>query len=288
MTEKHILLKNRLEELYTSYHSSYLYSDPLKYLHLYEKPEDREIVGLIASSLAYGRVERIFVSIEYVLDVIGPNPADYVKDFDPFKDAADFKGFIHRFNRGEDIASLLWFVRQVIESCGAIGGLFSRIYREEAGDIKRALSAFTAYILRLDSSPFYGGGSLPQDAGVRYFFPSPDKGSACKRLNLYLRWMARPDDGVDLGLWSFIDPANLIMPIDTHIARLSKNLGLTSLKSPNWKMAEEITANLKLLDPADPLRYDFALCRLGILDICPLKKDNKRCLQCGIKEICLL
>ena len=288
MLKNRIILKEKLDKLYEDYHSSFLYSDPLKYLHLYKEPEDQEIVGMIASSLAYGRVERIFKSVESVLSIMGESPSDYVRKFDPARDSSNFDNFIHRFNKGEDIACLIWFMKQVLDEYGSIGALFKTLFRQEDKDIGKALTAFVAKILSLDSSPFYGGCKLPAKAGVRYFLPSPEKGSACKRLNLYLRWMVRKNDGLDLGIWDFIPPGKLVVPLDTHISRLSKLLGLTELKSPGWKMALEVTGSLKELDADDPLKYDFALCRLGILDLCPQKKDAAKCTNCDISEICML
>lgn len=288
MLKNRKILKKKLDKLYEDYHSSFLYSDPLKYLHLYKKPEDQEIVGMIASSLAYGRVERIFKSVESILSIMGESPSDYVRRFDPTIESRSFDGFIHRFNKGEDVACLIWFMKQVLDEYGRIGALFKTLFKQEDKDVAKALTAFVAKILSLDSSPFYGGAQLPQKAGVRYFFPSPKKGSACKRLCLYLRWMVRKDDGLDFGIWDFIPPGKLVVPIDTHIARLSKQLGLTKIKSPGWKMALEITDNLRKLDAGDPLKYDFALCRLGILDLCPQKKDALKCAHCDISEICML
>lgn len=282
------LLKERLDALYKTYHSSYLYSDPLKYLHLYNRPDDQEVVGMIASSLAYGRVETIFKGIEKILGIMGPSPSDYVRGFDPLRDAKDFDGFVHRFNRGEDMACLIYFMKQVLEGYGSIGGMFGRFAGDGDENVEEALSAFTEFMLSLDSSPFYGGRDLPEGAGVRYFFPSPKRGSPCKRLSLFLRWMARHDDGLDLGLWEFLPPSRLVIPLDTHLARLSQYLGLTARKSPSWKMAVEVTESLKRMNPDDPLRYDFALCRLGILEICPHKKDAEKCIDCSIKDFCML
>jgi len=282
------LLKEKLDHLYNTYHSAYLFSDPLKYLHLYKRPEDKEVVGIITSSLAYGRVERIFKSVEFVLEVMGPKPAEYILNFDPDKDSVSFEGFVHRFNRGEDIACLIYFLKQLLDCYGSIGALFGRLLDDDDVNIGDALSAFSETILSLDSSPFYGGGKLPEDAGVRYFFPSPAKGSACKRLNLYLRWMVRRNDGLDTGIWDFIPPSKLVIPLDTHIARISRYIGLTSKKSPGWNMALDITESLKEFDPEDPLRYDFSLCRLGILELCPQDKDSEKCYVCSMSEICLI
>lgn len=285
---KVFLLKEKLDSLYEQYHATYLFSDPLKFPHRYDNPLDQEIAGLIASSLAYGRVERIFKSAERVFGIMGKSLVDYVKNFSPEKNGRDFEGFVHRFNKGEDIACLIWYIKQIINEYGSIGGFFSNIFHAEDENVGNALNRFSDAFLALDSSLFYGGGELPQKAGVRYFFPSPQGGSPCKRLNLYLRWMVRKDDGLDLGIWDFVSPSKLVIPMDTHIARLSQNLGLARRKNPVWKMALEVTENLKKLDPRDPLKYDFALCRLGILDLCPNRRDPVKCEQCSIRDICML
>lgn len=284
-------LKGCLDELYTTFHREFLETDPLHFVHMFSAPGDREVVGLIASSLAYGRVEGIKRSISKVLGAIGKGgkgPHRFVMGFDPLKDAALFAGFKHRFNDGRDIACLLWFAKQMIEESGSIGKFFLKGYSPQDNNIRQALSAFSANVLALDAGPVYGKKRVPQGAGVRFFFPSPEDGSPCKRLNLYLRWMVRRGDGLDFGLWKGVSPAKLVIPLDTHIARISQYIGLTSRANPGWKMAEEITERLKALDPEDPIKYDFALCRLGILDKCPKRKDPAKCESCLIKKICVL
>jgi len=282
------LLKRRLNRLVKAYDREFLSSDPLYYLHEFSASSDREIVGLIASSLAYGRVAGIKKSIEKVLAVMEGDPTGFVLNFRPHVEGGLFKGFRHRFNVGDDISCLLYFARQMIEQSGSIGGFFMRGYATDDKNIKKALLTFTAGVLALDSVPVYGSGQLPEKAGVRFFFPSPLGGSPCKRLNLYLRWMVRRADGIDFGIWQDVSPSKLVVPLDTHIARISVNLGLTSRKSRDWKMAEEITESLKCLDPEDPIKYDFALCRLGILDMCPNRVDRLKCSGCLLGDICVL
>lgn len=281
-------LKARLDGLYRTFDLAFLATDPLEFVHKYDSPEDREIVGLVSSSLAYGRVDTIKKSIARVMAQAGPHPYKFTRRFDPAKDKALFDGFVHRFNRGDDIACLFWFARQMIEESGSIGGFFLKGYSSSHRNVKQALAAFSKGVLSLDSSAVYGGRQLAPKAGVRFFFPNPEDGSPCKRLNLYLRWMVRRADRLDFGQWSGVDPAKLVIPLDTHIARISKNIGLTRRASPDWKMAEEITEALKALDPSDPVKYDFALCRLGILDKCPKNKDAAKCESCLIKDICVL
>jgi uncharacterized protein (TIGR02757 family) len=286
-------LKRTLERLYGAFGPEFLPTDPLEFVHRYTEPLDMEIAGLIASGLAYGRVEGIKRSVARVLDVMGKSPSGFVMGFAPERDGRVFSGFVHRFTRGRDISALLFYLRQMIEEAGSIKGFFLKGYSPDDENIKASLHSFAARALKLDASPFYGKGELPRGAGVRFFFPSPMDGSQCKRLNLYLRWMVRRE-GVDLGLWREVDPAMLVMPLDTHVARICGNIGLTGRKNadspdcPNWKMAEEITRALKLLDPADPVKYDFALCRLGILDKCPRRLDPTRCKTCLIRDFCVL
>ncbi|MEE9614775.1 MAG: DUF2400 family protein, partial [Thermodesulfobacteriota bacterium] len=164
-------------------------------------------------------------------------------------------------------------------------------YSPEDKSVKEALISFSERALGLKTDGIYGPGplpSLPSGAGVRFLFPSPEGRSPCKRLNLFLRWMVRRGDGLDFGLWKGVSPSKLIIPLDTHIARISRYLGLTSRNSADWAMAEEVTDSLRKLDPLDPTKYDFSLSRLGILDECPTRRDPIKCESCMIKGVCVL
>ncbi|MBI1913112.1 MAG: TIGR02757 family protein [Deltaproteobacteria bacterium] len=288
MPSRNDSLKEYLERLYRTFDLEFLSTDPLEFVHKYSSSKDREIVGLIASSLAYGRVDTIKKSIEKVLSVVGASPYKFAVNFSPERDKGVFDGFVHRFNRGPDIACLIYFIKQMIEEKGSIGKFFLKGYSQDHRNIKDALSKFSGNVLALDSAPIYGREKLPEKAGVRFFFPSPVDGSPCKRLNLYLRWMVRRGDKLDFGIWKEVSPSKLVIPLDTHIARISRNIGLTARANPDWKMAEEITESLKALDPNDPVKYDFSLCRLGILDQCPKEPDPEKCESCLIKKICIL
>lgn len=280
-------LKTYLEELYKTYDRRFLDTDPLKFVHLYNRKEDQEIVGLISSSLAYGTVERIFICMEKVLRIMEDRPYEFVMNFNPWEDVKRFNGVQHRFTNGKDVACMLFFVKQVIENYGSLEAFFVMGYNQEEENIKKALTDFVEGLLNMDCAPFYADGVLPLKAGVRYLLPSPNQGSPCKRLNLFLRWMVRKGDGLDLGLWERVSPSKLVIPLDTHVARISQYLGLTNLKIASWKMAEDVTRSLKKLDPQDPIKYDFALCRLGIIRHCPKKLDWEKCLECSLKEVCI-
>lgn len=288
MDKREALLRTHLDNLYKTYGKAYLTTDPLMFVHRYKTAADREIVGLIATSLAYGRVDGIKRSVEAILAAMGRSPYDFTMSFAPRKDKERFAGFIHRFNKAEDVRCLIHFIRQMFKADGSINNFFMKGYSKDAIDIKENLAAFSKNALSLDTGGIYGSKKLPQKAGIRFFFPSPNDGSPCKRLNLYLRWMVRRGDGLDLGIWKGIDPSKLIIPLDTHIARISRNIGLTRRAAADWKMAAEITANLRRFDAADPVKYDFAICRLGIIDACPKIKEIEKCAACSIREICIL
>ena len=256
-------LRRRLDELYRHYDHRFVTPDPLEFVRAAAEPRDREVVGLLASSLAFGTVGQIKKSIGVVLDALGPGPADAVSRLDPRALAAKLAGFRHRWSDGRDLACLLFLARQMIESRGSIEGFFAEGVDPGAADIAGALRSFAERALALDHGGLYRGRGLPADAGVRYFFPSPADGSACKRLNLYLRWMVRRD-AVDLGVWSVIEPKSLVIPLDAHIFAISRRVRLTRYKSAGWAMAADITKRLRRLDPEDPVKYDFALHRMGL------------------------
>ncbi len=286
-TKRRKLLKERLEALYLRYRGEYIHTDPIALVHEYDAPQDREVVGLIASCLAYGNVKQIQASVRKVLEVLGKNPARTVRNVMPAELSKALAGFKHRFNTGRDIACLLHFAQQVLHGYGSLGEFFRLGYRENEDDLGPAEERFVEGFFSLDCSPFYKKGRLPDDAGVRFLLPTPGRGSACKRLNLYLRWMIRRDDGVDFGIWKDIPPSKLVIPLDTHLARISRYLGLTCFKTAGWRMAIEVTRSLRELDPEDPIKYDFALCRLGILDLCTCKFDPTLCLSCELSGMCL-
>jgi uncharacterized protein (TIGR02757 family) len=257
-------LKGILNKLYEKYNSkAYLCSDPLCFVWDFKKKEDREIVGLVASSLAYGHVQQIKCNVQRILKVLGPHPADFVIRFHPEKWERHLAGFKHRFNTGHDLANLFYFMKQMIDQAGSIEGFFMEGYSSNK-DMEHALSSFSkrALVLKriedviLQRSRRAG---RKRCAGIEFFFSSPVNGSACKRMNLFLRWMVRKDN-LDLGIWEDIDKSLLIIPLDTHIANISRRLGWTSRKNPSWKMALDITGALKRIDPKDPVKYDFALC----------------------------
>jgi uncharacterized protein (TIGR02757 family) len=238
-----------LEELYVEFNRrEYVSPDPLEFLYLYDAPADREVVGLIASSLAYGRVASILASVRRVLDILGKNPADTLarSDFSSlFSRLSDFK---HRFNDGEEMCRFLSGIGEALRRHGSLENVFSSA-RE--GSIIGAMDNFADTILRL--------GGLESS----HLLPRASRGSACKRLALFIRWMARCDD-VDPGGWKGVDPCDIIVPLDTHMFRIATGLGFVKRRSADGTAAEEATAGFREFCPSDPVKYDFALTRFGI------------------------
>ena len=278
-------LKNVLEGLYRTRSSAHLANDPLCFCHRYQSPQDQEIAGLIAAVFAYGQVKIILRNLEGVFAALGSSPRLFVERFDPKKGARLFAGFKHRFNDGRDLCALLLACQTMLREAGSLEGWFLRFQDRSGDDVTGMLSQATCAVKELDYAPIFGKGGIPADSYFPFLFPSPAAGSACKRLCMYLRWMVRPADGIDLGIWRGITPAQLVIPVDAHIQRICGFLGFTCRKQADWRMAREITARLREFDPADPVKYDFSLCHLGISEGCD-GKDRASCLDCPIRGVC--
>jgi uncharacterized protein (TIGR02757 family) len=275
-------LKPVLDRLYADFNYPDSATDPIQIVRRYARSDDREVIAFCAASLAFGRVASVLQSIERLVAIMGPRPADYVRRFDPARDAAAFDGLVHRWTRERDLIALLWVMRQMLDRSGTIEGFFLDGYEASAPDLASALESFSSRAMALDLKTAYG--RVPKRPGVGYFFPRPSKGSACKRLNLFLRWMIR-SDALDLGVWTRVPASQLVVPLDTHVIRVGRCLQLTRYQSPGWKMASDITASLKSLDPDDPVRYDFSICHLGMMNACGFSRAQADS-QCPLRGVC--
>ena len=242
------MTKDALDRLYRRFNRRrYVHPDPLEFLYAYPDLRDREIVGLIASSLAYGRVAQILSSVRRVLDRLGPSPCAFLMETSPKSLARVLAPFKHRFTTGQELAELLSGVRDAVARHGSLNRCFVAGYDDADETVLPALERFAGEI-----------------AGRRtYLLPCPAAGSACKRMNLYLRWMVRKD-AVDPGGWAGVPRAKLVAPLDTHMARIGRALGFTKRKAANLGMALDITRAFRRFSPGDPVKYDFALTRFGI------------------------
>jgi uncharacterized protein (TIGR02757 family) len=274
---------DRFEELYRAFDHTSSASDPVHIVRRFGAPADREVVGFCAAGLAFGRVSSVLQSIEALLQVMGPGPAAFVRDFDPVRHGPRLAPLVHRWIRGRDLVALLLVLQRMLREAGSIEAFFREGDDPSQPHIGVALDGFSTRALRTDLRAAYGR-RVPKQRGVSYFFPRPSSGSACKRLNLFLRWMVRRD-AIDLGVWTTVSPSRLIVPLDTHVIRLGRCLRLTKYTSPGWKMAEEITASLRKLHPEDPVRYDFSLCHVGMMSACGFGKAQ-RDTQCPLRGMC--
>lgn len=273
----------RLDDLYRTFDDVSSATDPVHIVRRFEANEDREVVGFCAAALAFGRVASVLQSIEALLEVMGPRPAAFVRRFVPVRDSRRIEPLVHRWIRGRDLVALLLILRRMLRESGSIEAFFVDGDDPSSPDIGAALNAFSARALSTDLGEAYGG-RLPKRPGVCYFFPRPSAGSACKRLNLFLRWMVRKD-AIDLGVWTRVAPARLIVPLDTHVIRVGRCLRLTRYVSPGWKMAADITASLRQIDPVDPVRYDFSLCHVGMMNACGFTRAQRDS-QCPLRGLC--
>jgi uncharacterized protein (TIGR02757 family) len=253
-----------LEDLYARYNRrEYVHPDPLEFLYAYEDLRDREIVGLVAAALALGRVRSILRSVRCVLDRLGSHPATLLEGVSAGRLRRMLADFRHRFVTGEDVAALLWGARGVARRHGSLQACFAAAMGRRDKTILPALGTFVEELVAA------GGPS-------RGLLAHPCRRSACKRLNLYLRWMVR-SDAVDPGGWRRVPASRLVIPLDTHMHRIGLALGLTARKQANLAAALEMTAAFRKIVPEDPVRYDFALTRLGIRSDAGLDEWLARC-----------
>lgn len=244
--------KDKLEELYRQYNRrEFVHPDPLEFVYYYEDFWDREIVAFVASSLAYGRVAHILKSVSSVLEKMVPTPSVFLQGASLRTLRRTFSGFKHRFTDSQNLCAMLFALSRLVGRHGSLHASFSAALDDNDDTILSALCAFTNEL------------TMCADGRLGHLVPSPTKGSACKRLNLFLRWMVRSDE-VDPGGWENVPESKLIVPVDTHMHRICRHLGITTRKQADMRAAMEITNAFRTIAPEDPVRYDFSLTRLGI------------------------
>jgi uncharacterized protein (TIGR02757 family) len=276
-----------LNALAKQYHStSYLGSDPLQLVHEFDHAEDREIAALFCALLAYGNVKQIVASLRRLFAAMGKRPATFVQEMEWDSASAALRGFRHRFTDEWDILCLCWLLKQALQEHGTLEGLFLQGFDPAEIDLVNAAGKFIDNLQAYEFPPELERGSMLGKGSFKHLLPRADKGSACKRIHLWLRWMVRPADGLDLGLWTRIPAAKLVMPVDTHVLRIAQNLGIVKRKNGSLLAAREITQVLRAADPVDPVRFDFAICRLGILGACPPAGQLEQCRPCELHDVC--
>ena len=277
-------LRAPLERLYREFDwAARIDSDAIQFPLRYRDPADRELVALLTSSLAYGRVDLFGPWVDWILARMGSSPHRFILGFDPEKNGKDFEGFHYRFNRPRDLAAFCLASQRLLLHHGSLRACFVSGYSPTDQDVGPALERFVQGFLTQDLSAVFPRGRLSR--GYRHLFPLPSRGGPCKRLLLFLRWMVRREPP-DFGLWPEISPAKLLIPVDTHVENMSRAVGLTRLKSRTWRMSLEITQRLRRLDPEDPVKYDFALCHKRMSGDCRDRRHPVVCGPCGLRPVC--
>jgi len=277
-------LRAPLERLYRDFDwTARIEKDAIQFPLRYADPADREVAALLTACLAYGRVDLFGPWIDWALARMAPAPHRFILGFDPEKDGPRFDGFRYRFNRPRDLAAFCLATQRILLGHGSLRACFLSGYAEAAPDVGPALERFVQAFRSQDLRPIFPRGRLSR--GYRHLFPLPSRGGPCKRLHLFLRWMVRREPP-DFGLWREVSPAKLLIPVDTHVENMSRAVGLTRRKSRTWRMAVEITKRLRLLDPSDPVKYDFALCHKRMSGDCRDRRDLAVCAPCGLRPIC--
>jgi uncharacterized protein (TIGR02757 family) len=244
-------LKEYLNSLYVKYKSLNSSRDPIWYIHKIKDEKEIEILGLIASCYSYGNIIQINRFQETFSGLLSGGIYDFVMNFDYKIDVKYFKNLKYRFNKSEDLGCLIVNMQKVISFYGSLKNLFLEKYSANDENILNTLGNFSSKLKKLNPA---------RSKTYSYLLPDVSKNSTCKRLNLYLRWMIRKDE-IDFGIWGKeVDKSKLIIPVDTHVYRVSRQIGLMKRNSCDIKFAIELTEKLKAFDPEDPVKYDFALC----------------------------
>ncbi|RME29273.1 MAG: DUF2400 domain-containing protein [Deltaproteobacteria bacterium] len=282
-----------------------LAGDPLHFVHTWRDDGDREVAAVIAASLAFGRVAAFWPVLEQLFAhaAAAGGPRRWALHLSP-ADGERLAPLRYRWLRGADLAVFIAAIGEALRRHGSLGHLFLSLDAPRQPTVEATLDRFVDVLHQCArrasvdlGHPAEHGSALPR--GVRYLLPRPSAGSACKRWCMLLRWLVRPPgdpdraDGIDLGLWP-VDPARLVIPLDTHVHRLALLLGLTRRTDGSWRTALEITDNLRRVEPRDPLRFDLALAHLGISGACTVRRHGDRpppaavCAACSLRSICVV
>ncbi len=262
-----------LDRIAGTYRAGSLDSDPVGVVRELSGRAEIEVGGLIAASLALGRASLIRARTREVFDRLDGRPAAVIAEASPRELARRLAGFRHRFFGEEDLLALLVAAGRILRGGNGLGAAWPLDVPFET-----AANRFGAAFRGAQGRAGGRRATIP-------LVPVPSGGSPCKRTMMFLRWMVRPDDGIDFGFWDFIPPSDLVIPLDTHVFRIARLLGLTRLKNPSWRAALAITSSLRRFAPLDPVRYDFALSRIGIVEGC-LGRRTEVCARCGLAAVC--
>lgn len=250
-------LKNFLDAAVIRYNTpEFIAADPIAIPHRFAKQQDREIMAFWAATLAWGQRKTILQSANRLAELMDQAPHDFILHHEE-KDRAKFESFKHRTFQAMDTLWFLEFFQNYYRKNDTLETAFSRHLQPEDLNVENALRGF--------HEDFFDHPFAPER--TRKHVATPARGSTCKRLNMFLRWMVRKDAaGVDFGHWDQISPAQLLIPLDVHVERVARRLGLLQREQTDWRAVLELTQTLRRFDPEDPVKYDFALFGIGVLE----------------------
>ena len=246
-----MITKQELDNLVSKYETEdFIKDDPIQFIHKYPQKEDAELAGFIASLFAYGNRKMFIAKLNNLFERADNKISDYIKA----GDFSNLKGFEYRFSKDNDIIPIFETLNKLYFESKGLEELFEYGYKQD-NDIYKMLKTVVDY--------FYSRSPKTAGQGFYHMIPNPENGGAMKRMNMFLRWMVRKPP-VDLGIWTFIKPKDLLIPLDVHVARVSRNMGLLTRKSNDFKAVIELTSKLRELCPEDPVKYDFAMFAFGV------------------------
>ncbi len=247
------MLKDLLDKYIIEYETKdFIENDPVQFVHLYKNKRDIEIAGFIASMFSYGKREVFIEKLHYIFNLMGNKPFDFVKSFD-YKDNC-INNCDYRFSKDCDLIQILKILNILYSENETLESLFKYCYKQKQ-DVWKMFQGVIDY--------FYARADNKTTKGFYHLLPNPEKKSALKRFNMLLRWFVRKSE-VDIGIWNFIDKSELLIPLDTHVAKISRKLGLLNRKDNGYESVIELTNVLKTFDAKDPIKYDFALFGYGV------------------------
>lgn len=274
-------IKQSLDQLHSQYRSEVL-SDPIQFPRQFGNPKDQEIIALVSALYAFGNVKMIFNTLKNIFEFIGDHPYKKITSLKP--NELKYYSFVqHRWISPTDTQSILLLLQSILKKHETLERSFMQFYQPQDETLEASISNWIKYLqtklIELQKKPL--------TRGQKFLLASPSGGSTSKRILMFLRWMVR-DQEPDLGLWKKVSSSQLLMPLDAHLFRFSQYLGFTKRKQHGWKAVMESTSHFRKIDPMDPVRYDFALARLGILNLCTHKVQEKTCSPCLIRDHCQL
>lgn len=271
-------LKKYLEQVYNQYKHKHSSKDPVWLLHKFKNERDIEIAGLVVSCFAYGQVDQINKFTGELFSRTSMNIYEFTANFNEQKDKKYLRNLYYRFNDEKDMIYLFKNLNRIVKEYGSLKKVFLKHYKYEHENVLEGMKGLVEELRKYTPSIKKTGqttlsvsktetqniASLQKSVSYyNHLLPSPSDNSTCKRLNLFMRWMVRKDD-IDLGVWDEIGKEKLVMPVDTHIYKVSQKLKMVKRKSCDLKYAVELTNTLKEFDANDPVKYDFALCHVRL------------------------